>query len=507
MNRPFALPEPAARRPGEIGTSVLRVEDPRLLLGQGRFVADLHSEGQLHCVFVRSPHAHAAIEKIDATRALMQPGVVAVLTGGDMAADRVGPMTCLWAIRSHDGSAMAEPPRWALARERVRHVGEPIAVVIAETSEQAIEAAEAVSVEYAPLPAVVDARAAMAAQAPQLHEAAPQNVCFRWSRGDKLAVEQQLRSASHVTSVELVNNRLVGAAIEPRAVLAVPAGDGLVLYSSTQVPHHIRRLVTEQLGMAQNAIRVVAPDVGGGFGYKGKHYPEEVVLAWAARGLQRPVKWVASRSESFVSDYQGRDHFTRADLAVDAEGRFQALRVETDRQSRRLRVDIRRGNSERDLQLPAGGRLPHSGSARGMHRSVHQYRADGCLSRRRPAGGVLRAGTACRPGRAGARHRSRRDTQAQPHPGAGHALQDADRPDLRLRRLSESVLARPGARRLSRLRQAADRLPPSAECCAVSASHATWNHRAWRRRGSPGNSARVPASSNRPGYASTRTAA
>jgi carbon-monoxide dehydrogenase large subunit len=145
-------------------------------------VADLHSEGQLHCVFVRSPHAHAAIEKIDATQALMQPGVVAVLTGADMAADRVGPMTCLWAIRSHDGSAMAEPPRWALARERVRHVGEPIAVIIAETSEQALAAAEAVSVEYAALPAVVDARAAMEAPAPQLHEAAPQNVCFRWSR-------------------------------------------------------------------------------------------------------------------------------------------------------------------------------------------------------------------------------------------------------------------------------------------------------------------------------------
>jgi hypothetical protein len=189
----------------------------------------------------------------------------------------------------------------------VRHVVEPIAVVIAETSAQAIEAAEAVSVEYASLPAVVDARAAMQAPAPQLHEAAPQNVCFRWSRGDKLAVEQQLRSANHVTSVELINNRLVGAAIEPRAVLAVPAGDGLILYSSTQVPHHIRRLVTEQLGMAQNAIRVIAPDVGGGFGYKGKHYPEEVVLAWAARGQQRPVKWVASRSESFISDYQGRD--------------------------------------------------------------------------------------------------------------------------------------------------------------------------------------------------------
>jgi aerobic carbon-monoxide dehydrogenase large subunit len=329
MNRPFALSEPAARRQGEIGTSVLRVEDPRLLLGQGRFVADLHSEGELHCVFVRSSHAHAVIDKIDVAQALIQPGVVAVFTGADMAADRIGPMACLWAIRSHDGSAMAEPPRWALARDRVRHVGEPIAVVIAETVAQALEAAEAVSVEYAPLPTAVDARAAIEALAPQLHEAAPRNVCFRWHRGDQLAVEQQLRTASHVTSIELINNRLIGAAIEPRAVVAVPARDGLVLYSSTQVPHQIRRLVTEQLGISQNALRVIAPDVGGGFGYKGKHYPEETVLAWAALCLQRPVKWVASRSESFVSDYQGRDHFTRADLALDAEGHFQALRVET----------------------------------------------------------------------------------------------------------------------------------------------------------------------------------
>ena len=329
MNRPFAFSDTAARSHGEIGTSVLRVEDPRLLLGQGRFVADLQLEGQLHCVFVRSPHAHAVIDRIDATAALIQPGVVAVMTGADMAADRVGPMTCLWAIRSHDGSAMAEPPRWALARDKVRHVGEAVAVVIAETAAQALDAAEAVVVEFAPLSAVVDARAAMSAEAPQLHEAAARNVCFRWQRGDKAAVEQQLRSAAHVISIDLVNNRLVGAAIEPRAVLAAPAGDGLILYSSTQVPHHIRRLVTEQLGMSVNALRVIAPDVGGGFGYKGKHYPEEVVLAWVARRLQRSVKWVASRSESFVSDYQGRDHFTRAALAVDAEGRFQALRVET----------------------------------------------------------------------------------------------------------------------------------------------------------------------------------
>jgi carbon-monoxide dehydrogenase large subunit len=327
MERPFAAA--AAGRETAIGSPLIRLEDPRLLVGQGRYVADHHCPGELHCVFIRSPHAHALVDKIRLGSSLSQPGVIAILTGSDMAADGIGPMMCLWAIRSHDGAEMAEPPRWALARGRVRHVGEPIALVIAETREQALDAAEAVVIEYTPAPAVVDARAAIAAPAPQLHANAPGNVCFRWFRGDKAAVEQRLRSAQHVTSIELINNRLIGAAMEPRAVVAVPCGDGLTLYSSTQVPHHVRRLVADELGMSEHALRVIAPDVGGGFGYKGKHYPEETVLAWAARRLQRPLKWVAGRSESFIADYQGRDHFTRAELALDLEGRFQALRVAT----------------------------------------------------------------------------------------------------------------------------------------------------------------------------------
>jgi aerobic carbon-monoxide dehydrogenase large subunit len=226
---------------------------------------------------------------------------------------------------------MAEPPRWALARERVRHVGEPVAVVIAQTREQALDAAELVEVDYETLAAVVDARAAAGAQAPQLHDAAPENICFRWARGDEAAVRQAMQSAAHVTRLDLINNRLIGAAIEPRAVLAVAdaASERLTLYTSTQVPHHIRRYVAEQLGLAEGSIRVVAPDVGGAFGYKGKHYPEETILAWAARRLRRPLKWVASRSESFVSDNQGRDHLTHAELALDEQGRFLALHVET----------------------------------------------------------------------------------------------------------------------------------------------------------------------------------
>ena len=308
-----------------------RVEDRRFLLGHGRFVADIDVPGALHCVLVRSPHAHARIRRIDAAAAIALSGVVAVFSGADMAADNVAAMRPLWIIRSHDGTPMAEPPRFALARDTVRHVGEPVAAVIAETREEAADAAERVEVDYEPLPAVTDARAAQAADAPQLHACAPANVCFRWRRGDEAAVREGFRRAAHVVALDLVNNRLVGAAIEPRAVLALglPDAEKLTLYSSTQTPHHIRRQVTEQLGMSESAMRVVAPDVGGGFGYKGKLYPEEAIIAWAARRLRRPLRWVASRAESFVADNQGRDHFSRAELALDADGHFLALRVAT----------------------------------------------------------------------------------------------------------------------------------------------------------------------------------
>jgi aerobic carbon-monoxide dehydrogenase large subunit len=287
--------------------------------------------GELHCVLVRSPHAHARIRSLDTAPAAQLPGIAAVLTGADMAADKIGPMAPLWAIRSADGKPMAEPPRWALAREMVRHVGEPIVAVIAETRAQAADAAEAVQVDYEPLPVVTDGRAALAKDAPQLHESAPGNVCFRWTRGDEAAAHQAFERAAHVVRLDLVNNRLIGAALEPRAVLADadPAGNKLTLYCATQIPHHIRRLVTEQLGLPQNAIRLVAPDVGGGFGYKGKHYPEETIIAWAARRLKRPVKWIGTRSECFVSDNQGRDHLTHAELALDADGHFLGLRVDT----------------------------------------------------------------------------------------------------------------------------------------------------------------------------------
>ena len=311
-----------------IGARVLRKEDRRFLTGRGEFVADLAIPGALHAVLVRSPYAHARIRAIDAAGA---SGAVAVLTGADMAADGVGPMRSIWTIRSKDGRPMAEPPRWALARGRVRHVGEPVALVVAETRGAAMDAAERVAVDYEPLPAVIAARDALADGAPQVHPEVPGNVCFRWSRGDEQAVTRAFADAAHRIALDLVNHRIAGCAIEPRAAIGVPAPDpdSLTLYSSTQVPHFTRRLVAEQLGLPELAIRVIAPDVGGGFGYKGKHYPEETIMAWAARRLRRPVAWVAGRTESFVSDNQARDHVTRCELALDADGSFLALRVDT----------------------------------------------------------------------------------------------------------------------------------------------------------------------------------
>ena len=279
-----------------IGSPVLRVEDLRFLTGSGRFIDDFAFLGMLHCAFVRSPHAHARI------RAIHFPKELQVLTGRDMEKDGVGPMRAGWQI-----PGMVEPPRWALARETVRHVGEPVAAVFSETRALAEDAAERVEVDYEVLPLI--------------HK----ETAFRWTRGDAAAVDAAFATAAHRVDLELVNNRLCGAAIETRGVLST----GDTLYCATQAPHHIRQHVCAELGLREIDLRVVSPDMGGGFGYKGKHYPEETIAVWAARRLRRPVKWVATRQESFLSDTQGRDHRTRASLALDGEGGFLALRVGT----------------------------------------------------------------------------------------------------------------------------------------------------------------------------------
>jgi len=279
-----------------IGQPVRRVEDVRFLTGAGRFIDDLSFPGMLHCVLVRSPHAHARIRKI------AFPNEILVLTGRDMEKDGVGPMRAGWQV-----PGMVEPARWALARETVRHVGEPVAAVFAESKSQAEDAAEQIRIEYEALKNIES------------------ETCFHWTRGEAAPVDAAFARAAHRVDIELVNNRLCGAAIETRGAMAT----GDTLYCGTQTPHHIRQNVCAELGLAENELRVVSHDMGGGFGYKGKHYPEETIVVWAARRLRRPVKWIATRSESFLSDTQGRDHRTRASLALDRDGRFLALRVQT----------------------------------------------------------------------------------------------------------------------------------------------------------------------------------
>ena len=312
-----------------IGAAVRRKEDARFLTGRGRYVADMVLPGALWMHILRSPHAHARIAHIETAAAAAAPGVIAVLTGADMAVDGVGAMQPLWIVTGKDGQKMALPPRWALARDTVRHVGEPVAVVIADTTAQAADAAESIGVEYEELPAVIGARNALSSGAPQLHPEAPGNLCARVGRGDEANMRAAFAAAAHIVRVELVNNRLICAAIEPRAVAASAEPGALTLWSSTQAPHHIRRHVTEELGLPEGSLRVIAPDVGGGFGTKGKHHPEETIVVWAARRLGRPVRWTATRSESFVSDAQGRDHATTAELALDGDGNFLAVRVDT----------------------------------------------------------------------------------------------------------------------------------------------------------------------------------
>lgn len=314
-----------------IGAPLWRREDRRFLTGRGRFLDDLSLPGALHCAFVRSPYAHAAILDIDTAGASAMPGVLAILTGADMAADGVGPMSCAWAIESVDGMPMPEPPRWALARDTVRHVGEPVAVVLAESGLLAADAAEQVAIDWDEQPAITDADKALERSATQLHSQAPGNRCFHFRRGSPDAVDSAFERAAHLVSIDLVNHRLACAAIEPRATAATidPVDGRVTLYSTTQVPHMIRRIVCEQLGLPESDLRVIAPDMGGGFGTKGKHYPEETVVAWVARRLGRSVRWTGTRGEAFVSDTQARGHHTQATLALDENRVFTGLRVET----------------------------------------------------------------------------------------------------------------------------------------------------------------------------------
>jgi carbon-monoxide dehydrogenase large subunit len=315
-----------------IGASVKRKEDLRFLSGRGNYTDDINRPGQLYAHIIRSPHPHADLVRVDATKARAAKGVVAVFTGADMARDNVGGIPCGWLVKNKDSSPMAEPPHPAIAVDRVRYVGDQVAVVIAETRHAARDAAELVEIEYKPRPAAATLAAALKPGAPLVHDTAAGNLCYDWHIGDPAVTEAAFASAHKVARLELTNNRLIPNAMEPRAAIGDydPSTGDYTLYTTSQNPHVIRLLMGAfVLHIPEHKLRVVAPDVGGGFGSKIYHYAEEAIVTWAAGKLGKPVKWTAERTESFMSDAHGRDHVTTAEMAMDANGKFLALRVHT----------------------------------------------------------------------------------------------------------------------------------------------------------------------------------
>ncbi|WP_298976926.1 xanthine dehydrogenase family protein molybdopterin-binding subunit [uncultured Roseobacter sp.] len=317
---------------GGIGASSKRREDVRFLTGAGNYTDDINIRGQAHVFFLRSDVAHGTITSIDTSAAAAMAGVVKIFTGADFEA--VGGMPCGWQVTDKHGEPMQEPRHPILAHGKVRHVGEPIAAVVAETLEQARDAAEAIEVDIAELPAVVDMKAAVASDDVKVHDDLTSNLCYDWGfvEENKAATDEAFEAAAHVTTLELVNNRLVANPMEPRVAVGDYARgtQDHTLYTTSQNPHVIRLLMGAfVLGIPEHKLRVVAPDVGGGFGTKIFHYQEEAFVTFAAKACNRPVKWTSSRSEAFMSDAHGRDHVTKIELALDGENNFTALRTET----------------------------------------------------------------------------------------------------------------------------------------------------------------------------------
>lgn len=313
-----------------IGKSVRRKEDQRFITGKGRYIDDINLPGQAYGYFVRSPVAHAKVASISIAAAQNNPGVIAVLTGADVTADGLGSLPCGWMIHSKDGSEMKQPPHPVIADATVNYLGEPVAIVVAESHFAAKNAAELVEVDYDELPAVVNL--ATAQDAAVIYEEVPRNTCYEWELGDKEATDKAFAVAAHVTQLDLRNNRLIPNAIEPRAAIGDynTGTEELTLYTTSQNPHLARLILTAFVQIApEHKLRVIAPDVGGGFGSKIFVYSEETACAWASKRLGVPVKWTAERSESFMADAHGRDHITHAELAMDEDGHFLGLRVHT----------------------------------------------------------------------------------------------------------------------------------------------------------------------------------
>ena len=318
-----------------VGQSVKRKEDNDLLRGTGKFQDDLNLPGQAHAHFLRSEHAHADIEGIDCAAALAMPGVVAIYTGADVEADGLGTVPCnmdaFVPLNRPDGSRAYYPPNYLLPAERVRHVGEAVAMVIAETPSQARDAAEHIEVTYHALPCVVETGGAEAPDAPTIWPEAPGNLSFLWEHGDRDAVDTAFKNAARVVAVDLVNSRLIVNSIETRGALGIfdEASGRYTLQTNTQHPFDTRAIIANILGTEQETVRILSPALGGGFGMKHMVHPEQPLIAWAARKTGRPVRWMSERGEGMVSDTQARDHVTHAELALDEEANFLGIRVST----------------------------------------------------------------------------------------------------------------------------------------------------------------------------------
>lgn len=315
-----------------IGARVLRKEDKRFITGKGRYTDDIRNERQAYAAFVRSPHAHAKVTGIDSAEAEKMDGVIAVLNGKQLTGDGIGNLICGWAVNSRDGSPMNMGAWSALATDKVRYVGDAVVLVVAETQAAARAAAEAVVVDYEELPAVVHAVDALKDGAPQVHDNAPGNLIFDWGIGEEAEVDRALSGAAHVTELEIVNNRLSPNPMEPRSAIATydEAEDHYTLYTTSQNPHVARLVLSAFYQVApEHKLRVIAPDVGGGFGSKIYIYPEEIACLWASMKTKRSVKWTSSRSEAFLTDAHGRDHVSTARIGFDENNRIVGLKVDT----------------------------------------------------------------------------------------------------------------------------------------------------------------------------------
>ncbi|MFV0476180.1 MAG: xanthine dehydrogenase family protein molybdopterin-binding subunit [Pikeienuella sp.] len=315
-----------------IGASSKRREDVRFLTGAGNYTDDINIAGQSYVYFLRSNVAHGKLNKVDVAAAADMPGVLRIFTGADFA--EIGGMPCGWLITSRDGEPMKEPKHPILAHGKVRHVGDPVAAVVATSLAEARDAAEAIELDIEELPAVIDMAEAVKGGDTPVHDEAPDNICYDWGfvEENREAVDAAIRGAHHVTTLDLVNNRLIANPMEPRVALGDynRASGESTLYTTSQNPHVIRLLMGAfVLGIPEHKLRVIAPDVGGGFGTKIFHYAEEAFCTFAARALNRPVKWTSDRAEAFISDAHGRDHVTKIELALDKDGKFLALRTDT----------------------------------------------------------------------------------------------------------------------------------------------------------------------------------